>query len=93
MCLSFILWVPCIRLSRDSVSDQGVLLQCFVVSTLVSMTPANPFIFRNYELSPEGAEQARQVRPVLNSLQKACSSAGCHVSLQSISEYKYTFIN
>ena len=38
-----------------------LLLQCFVVSTLVSMTPANPFIFRNYELSPGSTERARQV--------------------------------
>ncbi|EIE23713.1 hypothetical protein COCSUDRAFT_41874 [Coccomyxa subellipsoidea C-169] len=29
--------------------------KCFVVSTLVSMTPAGPFLFRNYEL-PEAAE-------------------------------------
>ena len=52
----------------DGFLDQVVLLQCFVVSTLVSMTPANPFIFRNYELSPEGAERARQVRPEPDSL-------------------------
>ena len=39
----------------------GALPQCFVVSTLVSMTPANAFIFRNYELSPDSAERARQV--------------------------------
>ena len=28
-------------------------LQCFVVATLASMTPAVPFIFRNYEYSPD----------------------------------------
>ena len=49
----------------DSMHEQGVLLQCFVVSTLVSMTPANAFIFRNYELSPGSAERARQVRQSL----------------------------
>lgn len=39
----------------------GGCAQCFVVSTLVSMTPAGPFLFRNYEL-PEAAEQhAKQV--------------------------------
>ena len=43
--------------------SMSVSLQCFVVSTLVSMTPANPFIFRNYELSPTSAERARQVSP------------------------------
>ena len=37
------------------------VVQCFVVSTLVSMTPAGPFLFRNYEL-PEAAEaHAKQV--------------------------------
>jgi hypothetical protein len=29
--------------------EPAVLLQCFVVATLASMTPAEPFIFRNYE--------------------------------------------
>lgn len=43
--------------------EHGDLLQCFVVSTLVSMTPANPFIFRTYELSPGSTERARQVCP------------------------------
>ena len=28
-------------------------VQCFVVATLASMTPAVPFIFRNYEYSPD----------------------------------------
>ena len=39
--------------------------QCFVVATLVSMTPAEPFIFRNYEhpaASQRLAEQARANR-------------------------------
>ena len=38
-----------------------MLLQCFVVSTLVSMMPANPFIFRNYELPPKDVKAAQQV--------------------------------
>ena len=29
------------------------MLQCFVVATLASVTPAVPFVFRNYEYSPE----------------------------------------
>jgi hypothetical protein len=36
-------------------------LQCFVVSTLVSVTPATPFLFRNYELPAAAHEQAQQV--------------------------------
>ena len=30
-----------------------IAVQCFVVATLASMTPAVPFIFRNYEYSPD----------------------------------------
>jgi len=45
----------------SSILEHCLLLQCFVVSTLVSMAPANPFIFRNYELSPGSTERARQV--------------------------------
>ena len=50
-----------------------VLLQCFVVSTLVSMMPANPFIFRNYELPPKDVDAAHQVgvRRVANAIQHA----------------------
>lgn len=29
----------------------------FVVSTLVSVTPASPYLFRNYEYPPEGSQQ------------------------------------
>ncbi len=36
--------------------------QCFVVSTLVSMTPAAPFLFRNYELPASAEAHAREVR-------------------------------
>jgi hypothetical protein len=35
--------------------------QCFVVSTLVSMTPAAPFLFRNYEFPASAQAQAQQV--------------------------------
>ena len=42
-------------------TETHVLLQCFVVSTLVSMMPANPFIFRNYELPPKDVDAAQQV--------------------------------
>ena len=55
-----------------------VLLQCFVVSTLVSMMPANPFIFRNYELPPKDVEAAQQVgiplvaNATLQRLQRCC---------------------
>lgn len=45
----------------SGILEHCLLLQCFVVSTLVSMTPANPFIFRNYELSPGSTERACQV--------------------------------
>ena len=55
-----------------------MLLQCFVVSTLVSMMPANPFIFRNYELPPKDVEAAQQVgiplvaNATLQRLQRCC---------------------
>ncbi len=38
-----------------------VCAQCFVVSTLVSMTPAGPFLFRNYELPEAAQAHAKQV--------------------------------
>ena len=38
-----------------------LMLQCFVVSTLVSMTPATPFLFRNYELPASAEAHAREV--------------------------------
>lgn len=38
-----------------------VCTQCFVVSTLVSMTPAGPFLFRNYELPEAAQAHAKQV--------------------------------
>ena len=51
---------PCLMLSCKGISltpqHQNRLLiavQCFVVATLASMTPAVPFIFRNYEYSPD----------------------------------------
>lgn len=30
-----------------------LMVQCFVVATLASVTPAVPYIFRNYEYSPD----------------------------------------
>jgi len=39
-------WLPG---SAPENSEPASLLQCFVVSTQASMTPAEPFIFRNYE--------------------------------------------
>ena len=52
-----------------------VLLQCFVVSTLVSMMPANPFIFRNYELPPKDVEAAQQVDVLIVASATWCASA------------------
>ena len=53
-----------------------MLLQCFVVSTLVSMMPANPFIFRNYELPPKDLEAAQQVGILLVAGATQCAETG-----------------
>ena len=44
-----------------SCAAAGAALQCFVVSTLVSMTPAAPFLFRSYEFPAHVATHTRQV--------------------------------
>lgn len=52
--------------------------QCFVVATLVSMTPAEPFIFRNYEhpaASQRLAEQARKLQALVSGL---CTHIAMH---------------
>ena len=36
-------------------------MQCFVVATLASMTPAEPFLFRNYEHPLAAAPLARKL--------------------------------
>ena len=54
-------------------TETQVLLQCFVVSTLVSMMPANPFIFRNYELPPKDVEAAQQVGILLVASAAQCA--------------------
>mmetsp|Transcript_33096 Transcript_33096/g.82905 ORF Transcript_33096/g.82905 Transcript_33096/m.82905 type:complete len:1057 (+) Transcript_33096:2-3172(+) len=43
----------------DSFIDTAALggPKVFVVSTLVSVTPASPYLFRNYEYPPEGSQQ------------------------------------
>ena len=41
--------------------DTVALTQCFVVATLASMTPAEPFLFRNYEYPADG--QPSPTRP------------------------------
>ncbi|BDA47659.1 probable calcium-independent phospholipase A2-gamma at C-terminar half [Coccomyxa sp. Obi] len=41
--------------------------KCFVVSTLVSMTPAGPFLFRNYELPDAAQAHAKQLKTPLAS--------------------------
>ncbi|KAK9820032.1 hypothetical protein WJX72_005289 [[Myrmecia] bisecta] len=48
----------------DTMIDTACLQvpKCFVVSTLASMTPAGPFIFRNFEHPPSSAQLARQIR-------------------------------
>ena len=54
--------------------------QCFVVATLVSMTPAEPFIFRNYEhpaASQRLAEQARERQGYGFRLIQYCSESCC----------------
>lgn len=38
------------------------LLQCFVVSTWASMTPAEPFIFRNYEYPLSSTKLGKQMK-------------------------------
>lgn len=40
------------------------MLQCFVVATWASMSPAVPFIFRNYEYSADS--MAQQLKPPPN---------------------------
>ena len=52
-----------------------MLLQCFVVSTLVSMMPANPFIFRNYELPPKDLDAALQVGVLIVASATQCTTA------------------
>ena len=39
----------------------SLLMQCFVVSTLASMTPAEPYIFRNYEYPLSAKPQAKKL--------------------------------
>jgi hypothetical protein len=55
---------PCSPLRSPGLTRRAAR-QCFVVATLVSKTPAEPFLFRNYEhpaASQRLAEQARSRR-------------------------------
>jgi hypothetical protein len=53
---------PCSPLRSPGLTPRAPR-QCFVVATLVSKTPAEPFLFRNYEHPAASQRLAEQARP------------------------------
>jgi hypothetical protein len=59
--------LPLFSHSHRAFKQLPLCVQVFGVSTLASVTPAQPFVFRNYELPREADELARSIRASMGS--------------------------